>query len=394
MAIYSFSGDVFTRSKGHRATAAAAYRAGVELYDHNVGERFDYHRKRGILHSEIITPDGAPEWMHNREALWNAVERQENRSNSQLARDIMVALPHELDEAQRLELLRGFVREQFVDAGMVADFSVHAPSERGDGRNHHAHIMLTMRRIDGDGFSKKKAREWNATEQMEQWREAWADHCNDAFDRAGLEGVSVSHLSLEAQGVDRRPGEHKGKAATAAERRGEPDERMEDIEARHHEYDALIAELAAIDAAIEAEQQRDLDDRYGEPEPEVDLADLAEEAAFLAPVEEPVDEPSLPGLIDFKPPPFDPGPALSHDELRETRNAVKDAQATAPMPSPDHAWQPRAWPGMGWLHRAAVYASEVTQQVRSFVRDRWQNYLDQRAQERDIDRGDGPDPTR
>src|SRR5271168_1195542 len=105
MAIYSFSGDVFTRSRGHRATAAAAYRAGVELYDETLGERFDYHRKRGIVHSEIMTPEGAPEWMHNREALWNYVEKQENRSNSQLARDIMVALPHELDESQRLELL-------------------------------------------------------------------------------------------------------------------------------------------------------------------------------------------------------------------------------------------------------------------------------------------------
>jgi hypothetical protein len=393
MAIYSFSGDVFTRSKGHRATAAAAYRAGVELYDHNVGERFDYHRKRGILHSEILAPEGAPEWMHDREALWNAVERQENRSNSQLARDIMIALPHELDETQRLELLRGFVREQFVDAGMVADFSIHDPSRQGDERNHHAHIMLTLRRVDGDGFAAKKEREWNRRELMEQWREAWAEHCNAALEAAGFdEGTFVDHRSLEAQGIDRMAGKHKGKAATAAERRGEVDERLEDIEARHREYDALIEELAHLDAAIEAEQEHDLDARFGSlDEQSIEDAGMDDPAE----VEDQDAEPDLmPGLIEFNPPAAAPGPKLTDEELRQARDAVAHAEATGPVSPPDQAWEPRAWPGMSWLHRAAVRTSQLAEQVKGFVADRWQKYVEWRDKARQIDRDDGPDLSR
>jgi len=62
------------------------------------------------------------------------------RKNSQVAREVRVALPDELTHAQRLELVREFVRSQFVDRGMVADIALHAPGRIGDERNHHAHI--------------------------------------------------------------------------------------------------------------------------------------------------------------------------------------------------------------------------------------------------------------
>ena len=257
MAIYSFSAGVFSRSKGHHVTAAAAYRAAELVYDEATGLRFDYSRKHGVVHSEIIAPDHAPAWMLNRVALWNAVEAQEKRSDSQLAREIMVALLHELDEAERLELVRGYVRAEFVAAGMVADFSIHEPSRDGDERNHHCHIMLTMRAVDGDGFSAKKVREWNREEVLEHWRQAWAEHVNTALEDAGFD-ARVDHRSLETQGIEREPGEHLGKQATALERRGIASprgERNRETSEHNAEIDQLVAELAALDAQIAREQQ-------------------------------------------------------------------------------------------------------------------------------------------
>ena len=67
-----------------------------------------------MVNAEILAPDNAPEWMHNRSELWNAVEAVERRKDAQLAREIQISLPHELTPEQRLTLTREFVQEQFV----------------------------------------------------------------------------------------------------------------------------------------------------------------------------------------------------------------------------------------------------------------------------------------
>ena len=108
--------------------------------------------------------------------------------------------------------------EQFVARGMVADLAIHAPNAAGDERNHHAHVMLTMRELTGDGFGKK-ARDWNSTEQLAVWREAWAHHQNRALERHG-HAARVDHRSFEAQGIDREPSAHLGPVASDMERNG------------------------------------------------------------------------------------------------------------------------------------------------------------------------------
>lgn len=105
--------------------------------------------------SLAFAPSHAPEWVQDRATLWNAVEAAETRRNSQVAREIRVALPAELDHAQRVELVRGFCQREFVDRGMVADIALHAPGQTGDERNHHAYILLTTREIDPEGFGAK-----------------------------------------------------------------------------------------------------------------------------------------------------------------------------------------------------------------------------------------------
>ena len=96
MAIYHLHGKVFSRSKGHSAVASAAYRAGECLQDERANKEQDYTRKGGVVHKEIIAPDNAQAWAQDRGALWNKVEATERRKDSQLAREIEVAIPREL----------------------------------------------------------------------------------------------------------------------------------------------------------------------------------------------------------------------------------------------------------------------------------------------------------
>lgn len=200
MALFHFAAQVIGRSTGRSAPGAAAYRAGERIVDERTGLVFDYGRKRGIEHREIIAPDNAPAWIFNRAQLWNAVERAEARRDAQLCREVEVALPRELSREQRLDVLRGFVQEEFVGRGMVADLCVHNPRGADGLDRPHSHIMLTMRELAGEGFGKKN-RDWNRKDLLEGWRERWADHVNRALERHGYRD-RVDHRSLEAQRVD------------------------------------------------------------------------------------------------------------------------------------------------------------------------------------------------
>ena len=188
---------MISRSQGRSVTASSAYRVAERIEDRRTGLTFDYAAKGGVDHTEILAPDHAPDWVHDRSELWNRVEESETRKNSQVAREVRVALPDELTHAQRVALVRDYAQAQFVDRGMVADIALHAPGRAGDERNHHAHILLTTREVDADGFTTKN-RDWNKVEVLEGWREAWARDSNAALERAGVED-RVDHRTLVAQ---------------------------------------------------------------------------------------------------------------------------------------------------------------------------------------------------
>ena len=210
MAIYHFSGQILGRKAktnpdgsvrpGSKVAAAAAYRSGSQVRDHRTGETHDYSRRGGVAHAEIMLPTGAASWLEDRELLWGTVERMEKREDAQLAREFNMALPHELDGAQRLELVRGFVQRHFVNRGMVADIALHDPMpEYGqNARNFHAHVLLTLRKATPDGLHPVKTREWNSKELLNLWRAEWAVSCNQALERAG-QRMRVDHRTLEAQ---------------------------------------------------------------------------------------------------------------------------------------------------------------------------------------------------
>jgi len=197
MAIYHLRATMISRSQGRSATAASAYRVAERIEDRRTGLTFDYAARGGVDHTEILAPDHAPDWVRDRSELWNRVEESETRKNSQVAREVRVALPDELTHAQRVALVRDYAQAQFVDRGMVADIALHAPGREGDERNHHAHILLTTREIAAEGFTTKN-RDWNKVEVLEGWREAWARDSNAALERVGIED-RVDHRTLVAQ---------------------------------------------------------------------------------------------------------------------------------------------------------------------------------------------------
>ena len=242
MAIYHLSAQALSRSRGASAVAAAAYRSGSDLLDERTGERHDYSRRRGVDAAEIVAPEGAPGWALGRATLWNAAEGAERRKNSQVAREVRVAIPSELGRGESRDLVREFAREQFAARGMVADIAWHGAG----GENPHAHILLTMRRIEGEGFSKRKEREWNSKGALRGWRQAWERAANRALERSGsAERIDCRTLQaqreealergdLEAAGdLDREPTMHMGRAATHMEAKGIETERG----TRHLEID-------------------------------------------------------------------------------------------------------------------------------------------------------------
>ncbi len=248
MAIYHFSAKIIGRSSGRSAVASAAYRAAEALHEATPDLDHDYSAKQGVVHSEIMLPEGAPaRWRAAddsrtalrvvRERLWNEVEAGEKRKDAQLARDIEIALPRELGKAEAIRLVRDFVQEQFVARGMVADLNVHWTQASDGGVQPHAHVMLTMRRLEpvqtragekADGGEADRARHLGAaggTEQVEaigfgpkqtawndrtllvEWRERWASLVNERLCELGHE-MRVDHRSYAEQGIPLTP-QHK-----------------------------------------------------------------------------------------------------------------------------------------------------------------------------------------
>jgi ATP-dependent exoDNAse (exonuclease V) alpha subunit len=205
MAIYHLSAKIVSRKEGRSVVAAAAYRSGESLHDQHVGQTFDYTRKAGVEHTEILAPTESPPWICDRETLWNTVESVERRKDAQLAREIEIGLPIELTKEQQVELLRDFTQRAFVSSGMVADIALH----RDNLENPHAHVLLTLRDLTPEGFGTKR-RDWNTRRaELIKWREQWAEIANEHLLRAGLE-IRIDHRTLEAQGIDLLPGRKLG----------------------------------------------------------------------------------------------------------------------------------------------------------------------------------------
>lgn len=250
MAIFHLSVKIISRSKNQSIIAKVAYRAGEKLQDDETAKIYDYTHKKEVVFSEILLCENAPKEYLEKKILWSAVQKIEKQSNAQLAREIEVALPKEFDFETQKKVLREYIKKNFIDVGMIADYSIHSKEN-----NPHAHILLTTRKIkqngewdvkerkqykldangekipilNADGTQKLGARntklweretvqmnDWNNREKVEEWRKNWAEICNQFLTQEN----KIDHRSYARQGIDKIPQMKIGVAQIAMKKRG------------------------------------------------------------------------------------------------------------------------------------------------------------------------------
>ena len=245
MAIYHLSVKIGSRANGNSAVASASYRSAEKLHSQTDNKTFDYTRKQAVIYTEIMLPENAPEEYADRETLWNGVEMSEKQANAQLYREFEISLPNECTRDEQIAMTRRFA-DSLRQEGMCVDIAIHdvkAGQYRTKHRktttdNCHAHILCTMRSLDGNGkFLAKRIRryildpggnkipvldkkgnqkverktgrklweredvatnDWGSKEKVLEWRERWADIANQYL----AEENKIDHRSLEEQAKD------------------------------------------------------------------------------------------------------------------------------------------------------------------------------------------------
>lgn len=194
MAIFHLDFKIVKRSEGMTSVAKAAYHARTRITDDRIGQVFDFSHRTDLHGHIILAPVSAPAHIvESSSALWNEVERVERQNNGQTARYFDVAIPVEINNDDKKKLVAEYCQKNFVDRGMIADIAYHDL----DSKNPHAHVMLTLKTIDPEGFGKKD-RSWNDKKMMIQWRESWATMSNSYLEAAGSE-ERIDHRSLRTQ---------------------------------------------------------------------------------------------------------------------------------------------------------------------------------------------------
>ena len=283
MAIYHMQAKVVSRGSGRSAVAASAYMSCSRMYNDYDGIQHDYTRKHGLIYQEVMLPPIAPSKWIDREQLWNAVEETEKTKDSRLAREFVVALPVELDKDSNISLLQDFIKKNFVDMGMCADFAIHDT----DGHNPHAHILLTVRPLNENGTWQYKtekeylcikdgeekgyeridkhpkssrygrqnpiSEQWNSDEQLCIWRANWADAVNKMLARNQI-NATIDHRSFADQGITEQPTIHEGYIAQNMEKKGMIADRCEinrQIRADNKMLRELKAKVVKLAEAVE-----------------------------------------------------------------------------------------------------------------------------------------------
>ena len=202
MAIQFARARYISRASGGSAVRSAAYNERAAIVSDRTGEVFYFKHRDAPEHHAVLLPEGAAGKFADSAVLWNAAEAAERRKDAQVAREIVLALPanRELSHADRIELARSFAARHFVAKGLAVQIDVHAPHEgesENERANHHAHLLITTRRLYADEFAAKKARDLDPEVRRaggravvadgEAWGELWRDHQNRFFINHGID---------------------------------------------------------------------------------------------------------------------------------------------------------------------------------------------------------------
>ena len=289
MSIYSMHIRNISRAKGSSSIASLAYITAQQFRDARLGTvTRDYGRRERVEHVETLLPEGAPQEWLDPEKLFNRIEAVESAENARTAKMMIVALPREFGQAQQLEAVRAFIRENLNARGFAATFAIHTDKQNN---NPHVHILVPNRQIDpntGDFAKTKTKRVYSLDENGEripiidkktgqqkvdkrnrkQWkrelvqvnplderdtlkqlRSAWAQTAN----RFLPQELHISEKSLKEQGIDRSPTVHEGYAAREMEKRGQVSQRAEinrEIGKKNKLLDYLHEQLENVQSLI------------------------------------------------------------------------------------------------------------------------------------------------
>lgn len=220
---------------GSSVVACAAYRACEKLKDERYNKTHDYSKKHNVLHSEIITPEHAPEWMKDRGKLWNAVEAGEKRKDAQLAKEVILVLPRNLDTEEHKNVVTGWVKDNVTKRDLIADFAIHSPDASDGGKNPHAHVMFTLRPVEQDGSFGKKLTGYkngglDGKEVLRDMRFSYQDHLNRVSAANDNEQIVFDLRSYREKGIDRKPQPKMGPKVTHMHYRGYEMERTKELQ--------------------------------------------------------------------------------------------------------------------------------------------------------------------
>lgn len=244
MAMFGLDVKTISRLNGGSVVKSAAYILRDNIYDHYLDKTHYYSHVKDLVYSKILVPYYAPRAFRDRDTLLAAIDQAESRYDARTGRMIRLSLPNDrgITDEDRIKLATRFVREEFVRLGMCAILAIHeGKNEIPEKCNPHAHVIITDRPVCVTGFEAKKDRSWNRVQLLCKWRERWAEMQNQLYKEKELD-LSVSHESLQVQGINREPTVPLGRAAMALERKGihtEPGNRNREIEARRLEREML-----------------------------------------------------------------------------------------------------------------------------------------------------------
>ena len=238
-----------------------------------------------------------PKWAeHNPAHFWNAADEHE-RANGATYREIEVALPRDLDPAQRRALVEGFIQQEIGDRHAY-QWAIHTPTAALDkGEQPHAHILYSERTLDGiERDPEQYFKRYNAKtperggcrkdsagteDRLQATRQRWADVQNAHLERHGIE-ARVDHRSLKERGIERDPEKHLG--GRGVRRMQAPDitalleRRAAEGERERAQRQVSVIDLSGDLAAAKAER----DQRERQPAPEVKRSAAAGVADFRA----------------------------------------------------------------------------------------------------------------
>lgn len=236
MAIFYSRFSVVSRARGQSVVAAAAYRCAARFTDERTSTVHSYTRKSGVIDSFLLAPPAAS-WATDICTVWNRAEKAEVRRNARVGRELIVALPHELETADQIVLAKRIGQDLVDTYGLIVLVAVHAPDRGSDDRNTHVHLLMSTRVADAGGFGKKvRCLDDKVTgpQEAETIRARVSERINQLLAQHGhTVRVDPRRLKVRAQeaagqgnleavaDLTRTPTKHVGRAGTAAKKRGQ-----------------------------------------------------------------------------------------------------------------------------------------------------------------------------